>query len=79
MPSSMSDSMIQRRIPDSPEPAAPENSGEPESTIPIREPCFILAIMCCRNSSEPSLTRGRPAPKRPVKPWGFASSCSGLE
>jgi hypothetical protein len=29
---------------------------------------FILEIMCWRNSSEPSLMRGSPAPKRPAKP-----------
>ena len=64
--------MIQRRISDSPEPAAPVNSGEPLKTIATREPPssgrFILEIMCCRKRNEPSLMRGRPAPKRPLKP-----------
>ena len=64
--------MIQRRISDSPEPAAPVNSGEPLKTIARREPPssggFILEIMCCRKRNEPSLMRGRPAPKRPSKP-----------
>jgi hypothetical protein len=52
-------SMIQRRISDSPEPAAPVNIGEPLKTIARREPpCSggrIFEIMCWRNSSEPSL------------------------
>ena len=75
MPSSQSFSMIHRRISDSAPPAAPENSGEPENTIASRVPPsmmsgvagssatgFILLIMCIRNSSDPSETRGRPGP-----------------
>ncbi len=73
MASSQSFSMIQRRISDSPEPAAPVNSGEPLKTIARREPPssgrFIFEIMCCRNRKLPSLIRGSPAPKRPAKPW----------
>lgn len=58
--------MIHRRISDSPDPAPPENSGEPDSTIASRDPPpaaeagFILLIMCCRNSNDPSLIRGNP-------------------
>ncbi len=69
--------MIQRRISDSPEPAAPVNSGEPLKTIASREPPsatgFILEIMCWRNRNEPSLIRGSPAPNRPAKPLVCAS------
>ncbi len=76
--SSQSFSMIQRRISDSPEPAAPVNSGEPLKTMASREPPsdsgFILAIMCCRNRNEPSLIRGSPAPKRPPNPRPACSS-----
>ena len=47
-------------------------SGEPLSTMPKRLPPSlagrILEIRCSRKSSEPSLTRGRPGPKRPLKP-----------
>ena len=64
--------MIQRRISDSPDPAAPVNSGEPLKTIARREPPssagFIFEIMCWRKSRLPSLIRGSPAPKRPAKP-----------
>src|SRR3954454_8103924 len=64
--------MIQRRISDSPEPAAPVNSGEPLKTIAIRDPPsstgFILLIMCWRKRKLPSLIRGSPAPKRPASP-----------
>jgi hypothetical protein len=50
--------------------------GEPEKTIASREPSLCsfgftssrLLHMCCRNSSAPSFTRGRPAPNRPSKP-----------
>ena len=74
----MSLSMIQRRISDSPEPAAPVNSGDPLNTIATRAPPssgrFIFEIMCCRNRKLPSLMRGRPAPKRPAKPWAACSS-----
>ena len=60
-----------------PDPAAPVNSGEPLKTIASREPpCsagFIFEIMCCRNRNEPSLMRGRPAPKRPAKPCSCSS------
>ena len=67
--------MIQRRMLLSPEPASPVNSGEPLETIATREPSgFILLIMCCRKRKEPSLMRGRPAPKRPSKPRLSASS-----
>ena len=69
--------MIQRRISLSPDPAAPVNRGEPLKTIASREPPsstgFIFESMCCKNSSDPSLIRGRPAPKRPPKP---SVSCS---
>ena len=50
-------------------------SGEPLRMMPIRAPSgFILAIRCCRNNSEPSETRGRPAPKRPLWPFSRCSS-----
>ena len=63
---------------DSPESAAPENSGEPESTMPTREPVgFIFESMCCRNSNDPSDERGRPAPKRPFMPCLACSSLMG--
>ncbi len=68
MPSSQSFSMIQRRISDSPPPAAPANSGDPENTmasrVPPSVPCtgFIFDSMCSRNRNEPSETRGRPGP-----------------
>jgi hypothetical protein len=76
MPSSQSFSRIQRRISDSPDPACPENSGDPDRTIPTRDPAgFMWESMCCRNSSDPSETRGRPAPKRP---WWPCFSCSSL-
>ena len=69
--------MIQRRISDSPDPAAPVNSGEPLNTIATRLPpsdgAFIFEIMCWRNSSDPSLMRGSPAPNRPPKPRFLAS------
>ena len=69
--------MIHRRISDSPEPAAPVNSGEPLKTIASREPPssgrFIFEIMCCRNRNEPSLIRGSPAPNRPSNPFVWAS------
>ena len=82
MASSQSFSMIQRRISDSPEPAAPVNRGEPLKTMARREPpCSagrIFEIMCCRNSSEPSLMRGKPAPKRPAKPSDFASAFTAV-
>ena len=77
MPSSQSFSMIQRRISLSPEPAPPVNSGEPLKTMASRPPPssgrFSLLIMCWRKRNEPSLMRGRPAPKRPPKP---SLSCS---
>ena len=64
--------MIHLRMLLSPEPASPVKRGEPLKTMPMREPLlslwaygFIFEIMCCRKSSEPSLMRGRPAPKRP--------------
>src|SRR5216684_3488806 len=61
--------MIQRRISLSPEPASPVNRGEPLKTIASREPSgFIFEIMCMMKSSEPSLMRGSPAPKRPFEP-----------
>ena len=70
--------MIQRRISDSPDPAAPVNSGEPLKTIASREPPwstgFIFEIMCCRNRKLPSLIRGSPAPNRPAKPFDSCSS-----
>ena len=69
MASSQSFSMIQRRISDSPAPAPPVNSGDALKTIARRLPPFsggfIFENMCWRNSSEPSLILGRPAPKRP--------------
>ena len=76
MASSQSFSMIHLRMSLSPEPAPPVKSGEPLKTMARREPCLCsvgrtgsnLPIMCCRKSSEPSLTRGSPAPKRPAKP-----------
>ena len=78
MASSQSFSRIQRRISDSPDPAPPENSGEPLNTIASRVPPsatgFILEIMCCRNRNEPSLMRGRPAPNRPACPRASNSS-----
>ena len=78
MPSSQSFSRIQRRISDSPDPAWPENSGEPESTMPTREPAgFIFDSMCWRKSSDPSETRGRPAPNRPECPSWVCSSLIG--
>ena len=80
MASSQSFSRIHLRISDSPEPAAPVKSGEPLKTIAIREPPppftstgFIFEIMCWRKSSEPSLIRGRPAPKRPASPSDLCS------
>ena len=65
----------------SPEPAPPVNRGEPLKTIANRDPylCSIrrtgsnLLIMCCKKSSDPSLTRGKPAPNRPLWP---STSCS---
>ena len=45
-----------------PEPILPV----PDSTIATLEPVgFNYDSMCCRNNSDPSETRGRPAPKRP--------------
>ena len=75
MASSQSFSMIHLRMSLSPEPAPPVKSGEPLKTMASREPCFCsagrtgsnLETMCCRKSSEPSLTRGSPAPKRPCE------------
>jgi hypothetical protein len=59
----------------SPEPASPVKSGEPLKTMARRVPCgFIVPSMCCRKRKEPSLMRGRPAPKRPLKPRPSASS-----
>ena len=62
-----------------PEPAEPVKSGDPLNTMARRVPpssgSFILLIMCCRKSSEPSLILGRPAPNRPPNP---CSSCSRL-
>ena len=80
MASSQSFSMIQRRISDSPDPAAPVNSGEPLNTIASREPpCsgrLILAIMCWRNRKLPSLMRGSPAPNGPrSRACSFALTC----
>ena len=75
--------MIQRRISDSPDPAAPVNRGEPLNTIARRAPPssgrFILEIMCCRNRKLPSLIRGVPAPNRPREPSGvvFGSDVVG--
>ncbi len=70
MASSQSFSMIHWRMLLSPLPASPVNSGEPLKTMPMRLPPSsggrILDSMCWRNSSEPSLMRGRPAPKRPL-------------
>ena len=70
--------MIQRRISDSPDPAAPVNSGEPLNTIATLDPPssgrFIFEIMCCKNKKLPSLIRGSPAPKRPAKPCVSYSS-----
>ena len=71
MASSMSFSISQRRISLSPEAAAPVNSGDPLNTMASREPLpsrLNLDIMCWRNSSDPSLTRGSPAPNRPAMP-----------
>ena len=72
MASSQSFSMIQRRISLSPPPASPVKSGEPLKTMARRLPpscgARILASMCWRKRSAPSLTRGVPAPKRPLKP-----------
>ncbi|MNN60031.1 hypothetical protein D3C81_1751860 [compost metagenome] len=46
--------------------------------MPIREPpssaARILLTKCIMNSNEPSDTRGRPGPKRPVKPFSLCSS-----
>ena len=71
--------MIQRRISDSPDPAAPVNSGEPLNTIASREPPsvmgFIFEIMCWMNRKLPSLILGVPAPNRPLKPFVAASVC----
>ena len=65
-------SRIQLRISDSPEPAAPVNSGraveddgQPRAAA-LSSTGFIFEIMCCRNSNEPSLIRGSPAPNRPA-------------
>ncbi|SKS23261.1 Uncharacterised protein [Mycobacteroides abscessus subsp. abscessus] len=70
MPSSQSFSNIHCRILDSPDSAAPVNSGEPLKTIPSREPLpstgSIFESICCRKRNEPSLMRGSPAPKRPA-------------
>ena len=69
--------MIQRRISVSPDPAAPVKRGEPLNMMATRLPPsdagFILEIMCWRNRKDPSLMRGRPAPKRP---WMPSFSCS---
>ena len=62
------------------------NSGEPLKTMAIRLPPlpsavtgFIFEIMCWRKSSEPSLMRGRPAPKRPSSPSvSYSFSISSL-
>ena len=82
MPSSQSFSRIQRRISDSPDSAAPVNSGEPLKTIASRAPLSstgsIFEIMCCRNRNDPSLIRGSPAPKRPAWPSSASSSTSSL-
>ncbi len=84
MPSSQSFSRIHCRIRDSPDSAAPVKSGEPLKTIATRLPPlpsavtgFIFESMCWRKSSEPSLIRGRPAPKRPLSPsvsYSFSTS-----
>ena len=72
---------------DSPDPAPPVNSGEPLSTMAARPAAWfssaepgsrILEIMCMRNSSEPSETRGRPGPKRPPKPATVCSRSTSL-
>jgi aconitate hydratase len=57
--------------------ASPVKRGEPLKMMPMRLPPvmplpstaigFIFEIMCWRNRREPSLIRGRPAPKRPSK------------
>jgi hypothetical protein len=53
------------------------NNGEPLRTIPNRLPPSdagrIFDSRCIRNSSDPSLTRGRPGPNRPLYP---CCSCS---
>ena len=78
MPSSQSFSRIQRRISDSPDPACPEKSGDPDRTIPTREPVgFMCESMCWRKRNDPSETRGRPAPNRPWKPCLVCSSLIG--
>ena len=72
--------MIQRRISDSPDPAAPENSGRAgEARSPSREPPsihgvagssatgFIFESMCCRNSNEPSDDAGQPGAEPAVE------------
>ena len=70
--------MIQRRISDSPDPAAPVKSGDPLNTMATREPPsstgFILEIMCCRKRKLPSLMRGSPAPNLPANPSFLCSS-----
>ena len=74
--SSKSDSMTQRRISDSPDPARPVNNGDPLRTIAARPRTFassgstvrILSIRWSRNSMDPSETAGTPGPKRPLKP-----------
>ena len=65
--SSQSFSIIHLRISLSPDPAPPVNIGELANMTTRREPppepddSARLLHMCCRNSSELSLTRGKPA------------------
>ena len=75
--------MIQRRISDSPDPAAPVNRGEPLNTMARRAPPssgrFILEIMCWRKRKLPSLIRvSTPAPNRPAKPRVLCSDRTWL-
>ena len=50
-----------------------EDDGDLGSLAALSGGGFIFEIMCWRNSSEPSLIAGSPAPKRPEKPSSSAS------
>ncbi len=80
MTSKRSFSNMKRLISDSPEPAPPLNKGEPDKTMAARPPPFSgssnLEIRFCKKSIEPSLTLGKPAPKRPSKPFSLCSRCT---
>ena len=61
---------------DSPLPASPVNNGLPLKIIAILLPSsssYILLIIFCKNSNEPSLTLGVPAPNLPSNPKSASS------